>query len=337
MRKTLFGASIASVIALATAAPALAQTELTFSNWLPRAHPIVADMIEPWIANVEEATEGRVTIEILDQLGPPPAQYDIVTDGIADFSFSVHGYTPGRFVATTLAELPFLGDSAEALSVAYWRVFEEYLAAAGEQRDVKTLGMVTHGPGHIYTTDTPLDDLDVLDGLKMRVGGGIVSEVAGEMGIVVVPSPATQAYEILSTGVADGILFPQESIENFGLIDVLNNMVEVPGGLYNTSFFLVMNIDTWEGLSDEDKAAIESVSGEAFSVLSGAAWDAADASGRAAMEAAGYDIRVLNDDEVAAMRERLAGIEAAVVENVAGTGVDAEAALAALRAYVAEY
>lgn len=336
MRKTVMTAGLAGVMMMATA-PAMAQTELTFSNWLPRAHPIVADMIVPWIESVEAATEGRVTFEIVDQLGPPPAQYDLVVDGLADASLSVHGYTPGRFVATTLAELPFLGDSAEAVSVAYWRVYEEYLAAAGEQDDVKTLGMFTHGPGQIYSTSTDLSDLGVLDGMKMRVGGGIVSQVADELGVVVVPSPATQAYEILSSGVADGIMFPQESIENFNLLDVLSNAVFVPGGLYNTSFFMVMNQDVWDTLSEEDQAAIDSVSGESFSVLAGAAWDAADASGKAAMEGAGFTIRTLEGEELNQLAGTISDVEASVLETVSGTGVDAAAALAALRGHVAAY
>jgi len=336
-KKLLTTASVAGVM-MAAAAPALAQTELTFSNWLPRAHPVVADMIVPWIESVETATEGRVTIELVDQLGPPPAQYDLVVDGLADISLSVHGYTPGRFVATTLAEVPFLGDSAEAVSVAYWRVHEEYLAAAGEQDEVKTLGMMTHGPGHIFTNGTGLDDLSALEGFKMRVGGGIVSQVADALDIVVVPSPATQAYEILSAGVADGILFPSESVAAFGLLDVLTDVAMVPGGLYNTSFFMVMNGDVWSDLSEEDKAAIDSVSGEAFSVLAGAAWDRADASGVAAMEAGEITMSTIEGAQLEALKATLAPVEQAIIENVeTETGVDAAAALATLRAHVEAY
>jgi len=34
-------------------------------------------------------------------------------NGLADVSFTVHGYTPGRFVYTQMAEFPFLGDIPE--------------------------------------------------------------------------------------------------------------------------------------------------------------------------------------------------------------------------------
>ena len=49
-------------------------------------------------------------------------QYATGGDGLADVAVSIHGYTPGRFVLTSIAEFPFLGDSAEANSVAYQRV-----------------------------------------------------------------------------------------------------------------------------------------------------------------------------------------------------------------------
>nr|WP_272213514.1 hypothetical protein [Marinicella sp. W31]MDC2879473.1 hypothetical protein [Marinicella sp. W31] len=66
---------------------------------------------------------------------------------------------------------------------------------------------------------------------------------------------------------------------------MVDQALVIPGGLYNTSFFVVMNKDTWAGLSPEDQAAIDSISGEALARLAGQAWDAADAAGFEAMQA----------------------------------------------------
>ncbi|HJN21893.1 MAG TPA: ABC transporter substrate-binding protein, partial [Alphaproteobacteria bacterium] len=105
--------------------PAAAETVLRLSNWVPQSHVITRNILAPWAKDVVRVTDGRVRVEMLKTpLGKPPAHYDIARDGLADITIGVHGYTPGRFILTQIAELPFLSDSAEALSVAYWRVHE---------------------------------------------------------------------------------------------------------------------------------------------------------------------------------------------------------------------
>lgn len=315
-----------------------AQTTLRVANWLPPVHPIVADMVVPWGEAVAEATEGRVRVEIMQaSLGKPPAHFDIARDGIADVTFGVHGYTPGRFVLTQIAELPFLGASAEALSVAYWRTHQAMLAEADEHQGVHVLGVFTHGPGHIFNTQRDIDSLESAAGLKMRVGGGIVNQVAQRLGMVPVQAPSTQTYELLSNGVADGILFPAESVPFFKLDEVLTMGTLIPEGLYNTSFFLVMNQGVWEGLSEEDQAALMSVSGEAFAVLAGRAWDAADARGMEAMTAAGLKIHTADQAFLGAIREALAPVATAWIAQATEQGVDGAAALEMLRAEVVGY
>ncbi|ESR25339.1 TRAP transporter substrate-binding protein [Lutibaculum baratangense] len=336
--KTLAAALIASVVLAGSLAPADAQTRLRVSNWLPPSHPIVADMMRPWAEAVSDATEGRVEVEIMEApLGPPQAQFDIVATGQADVGYGVHGYTPGRFVLTQVAELPFLGDSAEAVSVAYWRLHEEMLAEAGEHRGVKVLSVFAHGPGHVYTTGTEVDGIDDLQGLKLRTGGGIVNAIAKELGAVPLLEPSSKTYEILSAGIADGILFPHESVPFFRLDGIVRHGAIVPRGLYNTSFFVAMNEAVWDGLSPEDQEAVMSVSGEAFARRAGQAWDAADAAGREKMVAAGISFVTLSDDEVARIAEKLKPVEARVFGEMAEKGVDGEAALQALRDRVEAY
>lgn len=334
-----FLAILAAGVAMAAlSATAEAQTTLRVSNWLPPSHPIVRDMIKPWGEAVAEATDGRVTVEVMDApLGPPPAQFDIVATGQADVGYSVHGYSPGRFVLTKVAEVPFLGDSAEAISVAYWRVFEEMLAGADEHRGVKVLSVFTHGPGHIFTTGEQVETVEQLKGKKLRTGGGVVNQVAETLGAVPVLAPSSKAYEILSGGVADGILFPHESVPFFRLDEVIRYGTVVPEGLYNTSFFIVMNENTFNSLSEEDQKALMSVSGEAFARRAGAAWDAADAAGLETMKEKGISFVTLSDEEVTKLQETLKPVEAAVVEEMLAKGVDGAAALRMLRGEVEAY
>ncbi|GAA4217529.1 TRAP-type C4-dicarboxylate transport system substrate-binding protein [Sagittula marina] len=278
---------LASATALMMASTAMAQTQttLTVANWLPPAHPLVSEVIVPMTEQITEATGGTVQTTILPApLGPPAAHFDFAVNGVADITFGVQGYNPGRFTTTNLAELPFLSDSAEATSVAYWRVFEDQLIDAGEYDQVKVLGVFTHGPGEIFMKEADASSADVLKGAKLRVGGGIVHEVATTLGAVPVEGPSSKAYELLSQGVADGILFPYESVNFFKLIPQLDIGISVPGGLYNTSFYVVMNKAKWDSLSAEQQEQIDSVTGEALARMAGKMWDRADEKGVDAMD-----------------------------------------------------
>jgi hypothetical protein len=59
----------------------------------------------------------------------------------------VQGYTPDRFVTTQMAEVPFLGNSSESVSVAVHRMYDKYPAIAAEHQGVKVLTVFTQGPG----------------------------------------------------------------------------------------------------------------------------------------------------------------------------------------------
>lgn len=316
-----------------TAGAAQAETTLTLSNWLPPSHPVVTDMIQPWADQVKEATEGRVSINILAKgLGHPKAHFDIARDGLADVTFSVHGYTPGRFLLTQVAEFPFSGKSSEAVSVAYWNVYNTHFAKANEHEGTKLLGLFTHGPGHIFTTGTAVTSAADLKGLKMRVGGGAVNEIASGLGSVPLLKPARESYELLSNGVADGTYLPLESVPAFKVDGLLKHGTLVPGGLYNISFFLVMNEGRWNSLSKEDQDAIMSVSGEHFSRLAGKAWDAADAAALKKMQDQGNQIIPASDTLIGEIIEISTPLEDKWVEEAAAKGVDARAALDELRA-----
>jgi len=331
LKTSLFATFAATMIA---AAPVYSETSLTVANWLPPSHPLVSEVIMPMAESITAATKGEVSTTVLPApLGPPPAHFDFAVNGVADITFGVQGYNAGRFKTTNIAELPFLGESAEKISVAYWRTFEAMLKDAGEYDDVKVLAVFTHGPGQIFLKDGNPSDIDLLKGSKLRVGGGIVHKVASTLGAVPVEGPSSKAYELLSQGVADGILFPYESVNFFKLIPQLEVGVNVPGGLYNTSFFIVMNKAKWESLTPEQQKAIDGVTGEALARMAGQMWDRADAAGREAMSGA-TTITPATDAQISAWTDALAPVVDAKLAEVSETGVDGAAALAMLKAEI---
>lgn len=329
--RTLGAASL-----LAFAAPAAAQITLNASTWVPPSHGLTAGMMMPWCADVEKATAGRVKCNLLPKaVAAPPQTFDAIKNGLCDIAFSVHGYTPGRFPLTEAPEFPFMGDTATAVSVAYQRIHNRMLAKADEMKGIVALAVFTHGPGQIYNTKRPINSVNDLLGMKIRVGGGAINEITQLLGAVPMLKPASESYEILSSGVADGIFFPKESPLSFKFVPVVKHMTVVPGGLYNVSFFFGMNPATWAKISKADQAAILKLSGEAYARRAGNTWDAVDAKGLAALKEAKADIRVASPQLIREIKERTDGIEDRWAEKVSAKGVDGKAVLKALRAEIA--
>lgn len=280
---------IAAALAAASVS-AQAQVVLTASSWVPPTHALTK-VQNDWCEHVAKATSERVRCNLLPKpVAAPPGTFDAVRDGLADVSFGVHGYTPGRYVLTQLAELPFGGGSAEAASVAYQRMFEKHLAKHDEHRGLKVLAVFTHGPGHIFNTKREIASLSDLEGLRIRVGGGMINEISKQIGVNATLRPAPESYELLSSGVMDGVFFPAESIESFRLEKLIRHATMFPRGLYNTSFAFVMNPATWKKISKQDQEAISKLTGEHAARMFGRAWDDADRRGLAVMQANGVKI-----------------------------------------------
>lgn len=338
MTRTLFGALFLAAGLAAATAPASAQTVLRVANWLPPQHPLFAQIIKPWTEQVKEATDGRVVMEVLDApLGPPPAHFDFAVNGVADVTYGVHNYTPGRFGVTTIAELPFLSDKSEWLSVAYWRIHQEYLDKADEHRGTHLLTVFTHGPGQLWTRGRDLSSMSSIRGSKIRIGGGFAQEVAKALDLVPIQAPVTKAYEVLSSGVADGIEFPAESITAFKVNEVLDQGLIAPGGLYNVSFFVVINSAKWDSLSKEDQDAITSVSGEKLARLAGQVWDRADADAFDVMKKGG-SMKLVHPQgaELAEIEAALKPYTEEALKQISAKGIDAPAVYEALKAEIAE-
>jgi TRAP-type C4-dicarboxylate transport system substrate-binding protein len=321
--------------ACAAAAPVAAQVTLNASSWVPPLHPITATMLVPLCQDMEKATSGRVKCNVLPKAPvTAPQTFDAVRDGLIDLSYTVHGYTPGRFVLTDAVEFPFMADTSEVMSVAYQRVYDRMLAKADEHKGVVPLAMMTHGPGQIYHTNKAIGSLADLKGQKIRIGGGLISEITKSLGAVPLLRPAPEVFEILKTGVADGVFFPKESVGSFKLTPVLKHATFVPGGLYNVSFVWMANPAKWNSIPEADRKLIQPLLGEALSRRSGKAWDAADEKGVQAMKEANIQIQTASPAFMDEIRKSTSALEQGWVEKAKSKGVDGNAVIAALRAEI---
>ncbi|MEY8838166.1 hypothetical protein AB9K41_03885, partial [Cribrihabitans sp. XS_ASV171] len=145
------------------------------------------------------------------------------------------------------------------------------------------------------------------------------------------------AQTAMSRGVADGITFPSESIDFFGITPVITSITRIPGGLYTDTFWVAFNEDSWNSLTDEQRAAVEKHSGMAIALLAGFAWTNGDTYGEAKLNEQGVEFLSLSDEDVATARERLKPLEAEWLEQANGKGFDGEEILSYARAMVEHY
>jgi len=324
---------------LATAAllgtgTASAQTVFTASSWVGPAHTLSVAQ-KTWCEQLEKESAGRMKCDILPKpVSAPPGTFDAVRDGLADISFTVDGYTPGRFVFTQLAEFPFLGDSALPTSVAYQRLYAKHFAPLGEHRGVKVLGVFTHGPGVIFNSKQPVKTVEDANKLKFRIGGGNINELSKLMGFNTTLKPAPESFELLSTGVMDGTFFPDESIASFKL-SMIKHATTFPGGLYNTSFVFMMNPAKYNALSPQDKAVVAKLSGETVARIFGEGWDKVDAASRELQKTQGVARVQADDSFIKAVTAKQTELEDKWAAAAAAKGLkDPKAVLAEFRAEI---
>lgn len=309
---------------------------LRMSTWLPPRHHLIATTLPTWIAAVDKASGGTLKIKIDPApIAKPPAQYDVVRDGAADLSYHVVAYTPGPFEILRGAELPFLSPNAEIGSQAAYDWYDRNIGFDKEFKDVKVVTIFVHGPGAIHSKKK-ITNLAEIANVKLRVGGGGV-KMAEALGATPVAMSAPKAYEAIQKGVADGAMFPFESIKGFRLGELVNYHLEIPGGLYTTPFAIMMNPKKYASLSDAHKKVLAEVGGVAGAKILGAGWDAADKVGRAEALKQGGEISKLEGAELAKWQEKIAFMNDVWIAKADKVGLDGKALLEDLKKTIAKY
>lgn len=245
---------------------------LTLAHPFPEVHHIQQNMVEPWAEDVEEATDGTVTIEIhpAGALTAPDAAYDNAVSGAVDIGWALNGYTPGRFPLTSIVGLPFMFESAEQATDALWDLYEEFPEFQAEYDDVKVLALWTHDVGNLYTVGEEVTEPD-LSGLTLRAPGPLQTDLIEAMGGSGVGMPAPELYDSLERGVIDGLMIGDTGIPTFSLHEVVDHVTV--GNFFVGAEFIVMNQGAWDSLSEAQQEAIDGLIGREWSHVGAASYD----------------------------------------------------------------
>src|SRR5262245_48180990 len=312
----------AGIIAFGTA-PASAQKQtLRMAHWSGPAHQMVQTQ-EAWGKTIEAASGGNLVLEIdKAPLAKPEGQYDLIKNGIRDLVWHVPGYTPGRFDMFQVAEIPFLCPNSTICSPTLWKWYAKHGLAAKEFTDATLLTTFTTGPFLVHTTK-PARTLEALRAMKLRIAGAGVP-IGKALGFSSVALPATDAYETLQRGTVDGTLFPWEAVNSFRLNELVKFHLEIPGGVYASSFMIVGNTKAIDNLTPSNKAALMKASGEVGSALYGRHWDAADERGRSDAVKRGNTIETIAPAELDRWRPLLQSVTDEWLGKAKAKGLDGQ-------------
>ena len=333
-------AAVLALSLLASGAVMAQEVTLRLHQFLPPQATIPAKALAPWVKKIETESNGRIKIQMYSAMqlgGTPPQLFDQARDGIADITWTVLGYTPGRFNKTEVFELPFIaGLSSEASSKALWDYVQAN--AQDEFKDVHLLTVHTHGPGLIHSK-APVTGLDSLRGMKIRGGTRIVNNMLVKLGATPVGMPVPAVTEALSKGVLDGTTIPWEVAPALKVQELVKNHTSFAGdrALYVATFVVAMNKAAYEKLPADLKKVIDNNSGAEMGAMFARTQDEGDKTGRAIAEKAGNSIVLLDAAETQRWRRTAAAVESEWIADVKGKGIDGVKLAADARALVSKY
>ncbi|MEX0407463.1 TRAP transporter substrate-binding protein [Aquibium sp. LZ166] len=333
---TLIGAAIA--FAVSTGASVAQEVTLKYSSWLPVTHWLNEQQFQPWFKKIEEVTEGRVKVETLPKtVGTANSQFDVISDGLADISFIVTSYSPGRFPLAGMGELPLLGSKPSESALIFETIYRENFMQANEFKGVELLSIWNITPNQIWNSRQPVTKLEDLAGMKLRAPNDNVTQLLKSLGGVPINKPSSEAYELLSTGAIDGQITQADTIVAQNMVPLTKYGTIVPGGLTNATLAIIANPDAWNSISEKDRKAIEEITTYKLSDDVGTAYEERETSGTKVLKDAGYEIITADEEFVNNVREAAKPIEEAWIAAAKEKGIeDPAAVLAEFRTRVQE-
>jgi len=323
---TFVGASVLG-LALFHPAPVMAETKLILNIFTGASHPF-ARINTAWADAATKASDGDLKFRVpVKTLAPAQRQWSVVTSGVADVAATANAFETRRLTLPELATLPFSTTvSGQKSSIALWKTYKKFFESANEYKGVKLLGMFLHPGGDLNMLKSKISKAEDFKNLKIRVSRGMASKGMKAMDAVLVVTPGSKTFEVVSKGIVDGAVLPMSDIFKFKMMPFVKTIYTLPGKFYNTPFSTIMNQQKWDGLSAENKKAINVSTGINIARLA-RLWDDQTVQALPHLKKAGIKIEQINDDVVRAMRKKFASFDADWIALAAKKGIDGKAAL----------
>lgn len=240
-----------------------AATEWNVSVWGKRR--AFTEHVEKLAELVSEKTNGEFTMNVsYGGLSKNTENLDGISIGAFEMAQFCAGYHRDKNRVITVLELPFLGVANLEEEVAVSNAVYAHPAAAEEmaQWNAKLLMTSPMPQYNLVGTGAPRNTLASMEGMRVRATGGL-GDAFEAVGAVPTSVTSSEAYQAMESGVVDTVAFAQHAHLSFGTINQADWWTaNLNPGTVNCP--VVVNIDAYESLSDEHRAALDSSVDEAI-------------------------------------------------------------------------
>ncbi|WP_108610609.1 TRAP transporter substrate-binding protein [Aminobacter sp. MSH1] len=304
--------------------------ELKISLFAPPTHTW-AKALSAWGKELEKRTNGELTAALFPagQMGPVNKQMDLVRAGVADVAVVLHGAYPGRFDLSELSQLPFTFGKRDKIATRGSVALTGMLPQLQEEHSgLKVLYLAISPSTAIFFNNAEVDSVNKMVGLRVRGGSQIQNLILEAWGAAPVSVAPAELSDSLQKGVIDGASFNFEAAAAFRMDEVVKSVT--PIAFTAASFSVVMNQDVYDGLSDEQRKAIDETTGEAGARSVGTLFDTAEEGGRAVFDGAGVKIQTISDEAYKGFVDAASGVTESVLAQRETTGRQARSFYARL-------
>jgi TRAP-type C4-dicarboxylate transport system substrate-binding protein len=330
---------IAALLTMISLAPSPSKAlELKVADSFPAGHYLVRLMLKPWMDDVTKRTKGEVTFSYFpnQQIGKAVDLLRLTQSGVVDIGYIAPSYASDKMPLSEVAQLPEAFHSSCEGTLAYWKSAREQVLAKQEYapNKIKLLVEVVLPPYQVFTVKQKIETVKDIQGLKLRTTGGAQDLTLRALEAVPVRMSAPDAYESLSRGTMDGVVFPMESIGSYGLDKLVKHATE---GVSFGSFIVAYSINqaVWDRLPDNVKKAMDEAS-EAIEPKICAEVDTGQVESRQRLQQSGVSFDPIPEETRAQMKDKLKGVALEWAAGLDGRGKPASAALKDFEALLAE-
>lgn len=210
---------------------------------------------------VGEATDGRVSITVHSggSLGfKGPEMLGAVRDGLVPIGDVYISQQVGEEPILGIESIPYLVTSYEELKVLH-KHFRPVVEEVAARHNQKVLYMVPWPAPGIYAK-VEAKTLEDLQGIKIRTYNKTTTELFNAIGMTAVQLPWGEVVPSLAAGTIDGVTTSASSGVDGKFWEFLQYFY--PTGHVWSSDAITVNLDAWNDLSEEDRAAIEAVAAD---------------------------------------------------------------------------
>ena len=225
---------------------------------------------------VNEYTGGTVTIEVYPNstFGTAAEMNAAVQSGDLDLYLNASAQFASQYEPITVVDAWYMFENTDHLMKFYsddCEVYQQLNEGLKEACGIDTLAAIYYGARHM-TTETPLNTVDDLKGLKMRVASDPMSTAFFEaMGATPTPVAYNETYLALQQGVADGQENPAASILSMKFYEV-QKCLNLTAHQYQMLTFY-MSVASEANLSESQMDAIRKAASEAAAEHNAVAFD----------------------------------------------------------------